>query len=50
MYEAAKLAHPERWNGRNTRNWNDIEEAYLNPDKKYEETAIDTDNRKSKAS
>ncbi len=33
VYEAAKTAHPERWNGRDTRNWNDIDIVYLNPDK-----------------
>ena len=50
VYEAAKAAHPERWNGRSTRNWDNIEEVYLNPDKKYEETATDVDNREAKAS
>jgi putative transposase len=38
VYQAARLAHPERWNGRATRDWNDINEVYLNPDKTYEET------------
>ena len=33
VYEAAKQAHPERWNGRNTRDWSDIKEVWLNPDK-----------------
>ena len=33
VYETAKAAHPERWNGRATRNWDDIPAAYLNPDK-----------------
>ena len=37
VYEAAKAAHPERWNGRETRNWDNIEEVYLNPDKKVTE-------------
>lgn len=32
VYEAAKVAHPERWNGRNTRDWSDITEVWLNPD------------------
>ena len=38
VYEAAKLAHPERWNSRKTRNWTNITEAHLNPDKDYVET------------
>ena len=33
VYEAAKAAHPERWNGRETRNWDNITEVWLNPDK-----------------
>ncbi len=33
VYEAAKAAHPERWNGRNTRDWSDITAVWLNPDK-----------------
>ncbi len=33
VYEAAKAAHPERWNGRITRNWDNITEVFLNPDK-----------------
>ena len=40
VYEAAKAAHPERWNGRATRNWDDIEVVYLNPDKVAEETKV----------
>lgn len=28
-----KASHPERWNGRQTRDWSDIEAVYLNPDK-----------------
>ena len=39
-YEAAKTRHPERWNGRATRNWENITEVYLNPDRKYEETPV----------
>lgn len=38
VYEAAKAAHPERWNGRSTRDWTNINEAHLNPDKDYSET------------
>ena len=41
VYEAAKAAHPERWNGRNTRNWDDITEVWLNPDKVCEETVVE---------
>ena len=41
IYEAAKAAHPERWNGRATRNWDDIEVVYLNPEKVAEETKVD---------
>ncbi len=33
VYEAAKAAHPERWNGRATRDWSDVDIVYLNPDK-----------------
>ena len=40
IYEAAKARHPERWNGRTTRNWENITEVYLNPDRKYEETPV----------
>ena len=29
--EQAKKNHPERWNGRKTRNLNTIEKVYLNP-------------------
>ena len=40
VYEAAKASHPEHWNGRQTRDWSDIEAVYLNPDKTYEETTV----------
>jgi putative transposase len=33
VYEQAKAQHPERWNGRATRQWDYIEEVYLNPEK-----------------
>lgn len=33
VYEAAKAAHPERWNGRSTRDWSPIKKVSLNPDK-----------------
>lgn len=42
VYEAAKAAHPERWNGRTTRNWDDITEVWLNPDKVCEESLNET--------
>lgn len=32
-YEAAKARYPERWQGRNIRNWEPIGSVYLNPDK-----------------
>lgn len=38
VYEAAKAAHPERWNGRKTRNWNISDVVYLNPEKELEKT------------
>ena len=33
VYEAAKAKYPERWSGK-TRNWQRIQEVYLNPDQK----------------
>lgn len=41
VYEAAKAAHPERWNGRDTRNWDNITEVWLNPDKVCDETVVE---------
>ena len=38
VYEVAKAAHPERWNGRETRNWSLPERVYLNPDREREQT------------
>ena len=38
VYEAAKAAHSERWNGRETRNWSLLERVYLNPDRELEQT------------
>lgn len=32
LYEAAKAAHPERWNGRDTRDWSMFTEVCLNPE------------------
>lgn len=40
VYEAAKAAHPERWNGRETRDWSLPEKVYLNPETKVEITNI----------
>ena len=40
VYEAAKAAHPERWNGRATRNWSMPDKVYLNPETKVEITNI----------
>ncbi len=37
VYELAKSNHPERWSG-DTRNWEPVEEVYLNPEKKQSET------------
>ena len=37
VYEQAKSNHPERWSGE-TRNWEPVEEVYLNPEKKASET------------
>ena len=31
LYEKAKEQHPERWNGRSTRDWSLPDEVYLNP-------------------
>ena len=50
VYEVAKAAHPERWNGRNTRNWDDITEVYLNPDRTYTETEVSVGTDEAKAS
>jgi putative transposase len=36
VYEQVKSNHPERWSG-NTRNWDPLEEVYLNPEKKQSE-------------
>ena len=38
VYEAAKVAHPERWNGRSTRNWDNIDKVFLNPDRVVSES------------
>jgi transposase InsO family protein len=33
VFERAKMQHPERWNGRATRNWERIATVHLNPEK-----------------
>ena len=38
VYEAAKAASPERWNGRATRDWSYIDIVELNPDRDYDVT------------
>lgn len=38
-YQAAKNARPERWTGRQTRNWDPVTEVWLNPDKSDPKTA-----------
>ena len=43
VYEAAKAAHPERWNGRSVRKWSVPERVYLNPETKAERIS-DTQN------
>lgn len=50
VYEAAKASHPERWNGRSTRDWSYIEKVYLNPDKELEETSINLEDADARAS
>jgi hypothetical protein len=35
VYEAAKRSKPGRWNSRATRNWNQIEEVWLNPPREH---------------
>ena len=40
LYEQAKAAHPERWNGRSTRDWTLPTEVYLNPDRQDGQTVI----------
>lgn len=40
VYEAAKAAHPERWNGRATRDWSMPDKVYLNPETKVEITNV----------
>jgi len=51
VYESAKALHPERWGSRATRDWSDITEVSLNPDKvsmiSQEDTASDSSNEAS---
>ena len=39
VYEAAKRAHPQRWKGRDTRDWSHQEEVWLNPPKEHIDAA-----------
>lgn len=50
VYEAAKAVHPERWGSRATRDWSDIEEVHLNPDKVVDHDQDSADNNKAIAS
>jgi putative transposase len=47
LYEKAKASHPERWNGRKTRDWSLPETVYLNPEKKMEKNTINDANQKA---
>ena len=40
VYEAAKAAPPERWNGRATRTWKMPDRVYLNPETRVEVTNV----------
>ena len=48
VYEQAKSEHPERWNGRETRDWSMPDKVYLNPEIKVEVTNV-TKNQDSAA-
>jgi hypothetical protein len=37
LYEAARQARPQRWKGRNTRDWSHENEVWLNPPKEHVE-------------
>ena len=50
VYEAAKAAHPERWKGRETRNWENIDKVHLNPDREYQETTTEEQSQKAAVS
>ena len=50
VYEAAKKQHPERWNGRDTRDWSIDDVVYLNPDRQVEYTDVAVDNSSKQAS
>ena len=49
VYEAAKARHPERWNGRDTRDWTLPDKVYLNPEVKAVITNV-TAEQEAKAS
>ena len=46
VYEEAKAAHPERWNGRQTRQWNLEQRVFLNPELKVEITNITSESER----
>ena len=50
VYESAKRQHPERWNGRDTRDWTIEDVVYLNPDQQVEMTEQFEDNSEPQAS
>jgi putative transposase len=49
VYEEAKAAHPERWNGRQIRDWSLKPRAYLNPEIKVEVTDMSSESVKKSA-
>ena len=49
VYEAAKEAHPERWNGRKTRNCDLEQEVYLNPSKEKREALMNRRRARNKS-
>ena len=50
VYEAAKAAHPERWNNRTTRDWSLPEKVYLNPERETVTINISEETDAAKAS
>ena len=46
VYQAAKAAHPERWNNRNTRDWTLDDIVFLNPDKTVVQEDLADDNER----
>ena len=41
IYEAAKLARPDRWRNRSTRNWERPTQVWLNPPKEHYDSQVD---------